>query len=232
MHYFFIILYFFFSFNSLRALAHGPLSGGWKPIHDVNDPLIIDIGKFAVDAHNKGGHTSLKFENVVKGETQVVSGTQYSLTIKALDGRVENKYVALVWDKPWMKFRKLLLDFLYINAIENQPPTHPPVSNSLTLPLARGPLSVGWKPIPDVNNPFIIDVGKFAVEMHNQEEHISLKFEKVVKGEIQAVSGIKYNLTIKALDGRVENKYVALVWDAPPMPNMELRWLLSFKGPI
>ncbi|XP_076920635.1 cysteine proteinase inhibitor 5-like [Bidens hawaiensis] len=84
------------------------LGGGWKPIPDVTDPKVVDIGKFAVDEHNKEDNASLKFIKVVKGETQVVAGMNYNLTIIAADGSVENNYVALVWDIPWAKFRKLV----------------------------------------------------------------------------------------------------------------------------
>ncbi|PWA37584.1 cystatin [Artemisia annua] len=89
------------------ALGGEVLTRGWKPIQNVNDPIVVDIGKFAVDEHNKEEHMSLKFEKVVKGETQVVAGTKYSLTIMAADNNVEHNYVVVVWDKPWQKFRLL-----------------------------------------------------------------------------------------------------------------------------
>ncbi|KAI3773373.1 hypothetical protein L1987_47900 [Smallanthus sonchifolius] len=90
------------------ALGEGTLSGGWKPIPDVTNPVVVGIGKFAVIEHNKVDHASLKFTKVVKGETQVVAGLNYNLTITAADGSVEKNYVALVWDKPWEKFRRLV----------------------------------------------------------------------------------------------------------------------------
>lgn len=112
MHHFLTTFLIFFliciSFDSSAALGEGTLTGGWSPIPDVTDPKIVEIGKFSVDEHNKEDNASLEFKKVVKGESQVVAGTKYNLTITAADGSVENNYVALVWDKPWQKFRKLL----------------------------------------------------------------------------------------------------------------------------
>ncbi|XP_071701364.1 cysteine proteinase inhibitor 5-like [Rutidosis leptorrhynchoides] len=106
MHNFLTTILTFFliciSFDSSTALT-----GGWSPIGDVNNPKIVEIGKFAVDEHNKVDHKSLVFKKVVNGESQVVAGMNYNLTISALDGDAKNDYVALVWDKPWEKFRQL-----------------------------------------------------------------------------------------------------------------------------
>ncbi|KAK2967492.1 hypothetical protein RJ640_010133 [Escallonia rubra] len=81
--------------------------GGWEPIKDPKDPKVQEIGEFAVSEHNKEASASLKYESVVKGETQVVSGTNYRLHIAAQDGGVSGNYEAVVWDKPWEKFRQL-----------------------------------------------------------------------------------------------------------------------------
>ncbi|GJW79296.1 probable inactive DNA (cytosine-5)-methyltransferase DRM3 isoform X1 [Tanacetum coccineum] len=104
------ILIFSLSFlvcNSYVALGRQALAGGWKPI-DASDPEVIGIGKFAVNEHNKEEKASLNFIKVVKGESQVVAGMKYNLTIKAADGSVDKNYEAVVWDKPWQKFRQLV----------------------------------------------------------------------------------------------------------------------------
>ncbi|KAL0398865.1 UNVERIFIED_CONTAM: Cysteine proteinase inhibitor 1 [Sesamum radiatum] len=84
--------------------------GGWKPIDNPKAPEVVEIANFAVTEHNKEAGTSLAFESVVKGETQVVAGTNFRLVIAAKDGSAagSKQYRALVWDKPWLKFRKLL----------------------------------------------------------------------------------------------------------------------------
>ncbi|XP_055816083.1 cysteine proteinase inhibitor 1 [Solanum dulcamara] len=93
----------FFHFSA----ALGGKAGGWTPLNDVNAPDVIAIGQFAVDEHNKEAGTKLKFQSIVKGESQVVAGTNYRLVIKAKDGGYVRKYLVVVWDKPWEKFKKL-----------------------------------------------------------------------------------------------------------------------------
>ncbi|XP_024983929.1 cysteine proteinase inhibitor 5-like [Cynara cardunculus var. scolymus] len=108
------ILIFFLPFifcNSSQAARSGALVGGWTKITDVNDPTVVDIGKFAVDQHNKQDQASLKFSTVVNGEKQVVAGMNYNLTITAADGTVDKNYVAVVWDKPWVKNSRRLTSF-------------------------------------------------------------------------------------------------------------------------
>ncbi|KAK1269825.1 hypothetical protein QJS04_geneDACA005236 [Acorus gramineus] len=84
-------------------------SGGWKPINAAeNDKEVEEIGSFAVEEHNKEANAGLSFVRVVGGRTQVVSGTNYDLTISAKDvAGVLGTYEALVWVKPWENFKKL-----------------------------------------------------------------------------------------------------------------------------
>ncbi|PHU16834.1 Cysteine proteinase inhibitor 1 [Capsicum chinense] len=81
--------------------------GGWKPITNLTDPEVVEIGKFAVDEHNKEAKTKLEYQEIIKGESQVVSGTNYRLIITAKDGDSPHNYLAEVWNKPWKKFRNL-----------------------------------------------------------------------------------------------------------------------------
>ncbi|KAK2977053.1 hypothetical protein RJ640_011664 [Escallonia rubra] len=95
------------AFHDVAAAMGGQKEGrvgGWEPI---KDPKVKEIGEFAVSEHNKEAKASLKYEGVVKGETQVVSGTNYQLRIAAKDGDISGNYEAVVWDKPWNKFRQL-----------------------------------------------------------------------------------------------------------------------------
>ncbi|KAM0066055.1 putative Cystatin domain-containing protein [Helianthus debilis subsp. tardiflorus] len=110
MHNLFItfLIMFFSCTKPSSALRGGVLVGGWKPIPNITDPTVISIGKFAIHEHNKESHASLKFAKVIKGDQQVVAGMNYNLTITAADGGARKNYVALVWDKPWQKFRKLV----------------------------------------------------------------------------------------------------------------------------
>lgn len=93
----------FFHFSA----ALGGAAGGWTLLKDVNAPGVVAIGQFAVDEHNKEAGTKLEFQGVVKAESQVVAGTNYRLVINAKDGGHVGKYLVVVWDKPWEKFKKL-----------------------------------------------------------------------------------------------------------------------------
>ncbi|VVB08268.1 unnamed protein product [Arabis nemorensis] len=81
--------------------------GGWSPITDVKDPHVVEIGEFAVSEYDKQSKSELKFVTVVRGETQVVAGTNYRLTVTANDGGKSKNYEALVWEKPWLKSMNL-----------------------------------------------------------------------------------------------------------------------------
>ncbi|KAF3628410.1 Cysteine proteinase inhibitor 5 [Capsicum annuum] len=83
------------------------LVGGWKPITDIKDPEVVEAGKFAVDEHNKEAKTTLEFQEVTKGESQVVQGINYRLTISAKDGDSLHNYLAEVWVKPGGKSKSL-----------------------------------------------------------------------------------------------------------------------------
>ncbi|KAJ0240571.1 Cysteine proteinase inhibitor 5 [Hirschfeldia incana] len=88
--------------------------GGWRPLSDVNDPHVVEIGEFSVSEYNKQSKSGLKFVSVVSGESQVVSGTNYRLIV-AVNGGVEianadgasKNYEAIVWEQPWLKSRNL-----------------------------------------------------------------------------------------------------------------------------
>ncbi|KAI3740528.1 hypothetical protein L2E82_30996 [Cichorium intybus] len=104
----FIVFLSFIFFHGCAALGKGTLTGGWKPVPNVTDPMVVEIGQFAVVEHNKKVQAALKFRKVVSGESQVVDGMDYNLTIKAVNGGLVFNYVAVVWDKPRQKFRQLV----------------------------------------------------------------------------------------------------------------------------
>ncbi|KAF8030299.1 hypothetical protein BT93_E2678 [Corymbia citriodora subsp. variegata] len=79
----------------------------WKPIKDLSDSYVQEIAEFAIKTHNDNAKTGLVLEKVVKGETQVVEGTNYRLVVKVKDGANTKSFEAIVWDKPWEHFRRL-----------------------------------------------------------------------------------------------------------------------------
>lgn len=96
-----------------------PLLGGWQPIANPNAPKIKEIGKFAVEEHNRAvsgsSYKPLGFLNVVRGEYQIVAGINYRLFIKAKKdrGSTVHMYKATVFDRSWEKIRKLRSFRLY-----------------------------------------------------------------------------------------------------------------------
>ncbi|XP_039070601.1 cysteine proteinase inhibitor 5-like [Hibiscus syriacus] len=83
------------------------LTGGWSPIQNISDPHVTEIAEFAVGEYNNESKASLKLEKVVKGETQVVSGMNYRLALKAKDEATEKTYEAVVWEKAWQNYKNL-----------------------------------------------------------------------------------------------------------------------------
>lgn len=97
-----------------------PLLGGWHSIANPNAPKIKAIAKFAVETHNRivsgDRYKPLGFLSVVRGESQVVAGTNYRLFIKANKkehGSTVHIYKATVFDRPWQKIRKMTSFRLY-----------------------------------------------------------------------------------------------------------------------
>ncbi|GLU20569.1 hypothetical protein SLE2022_367600 [Rubroshorea leprosula] len=85
----------------------GAIPGGWQPIKDLNDTHVKEIAEFAVSEFNKQSNTTLKLNQIVKGEQQVVAGMNYRLTLNVSDGAETKSYEATVWERPWLKSREL-----------------------------------------------------------------------------------------------------------------------------
>ncbi|GMP73441.1 hypothetical protein CsSME_00031199 [Camellia sinensis var. sinensis] len=81
--------------------------GGWLLIKNLKAAEVQEVAQFAMSEHNKQANAKLELERVVRGETKVVSGTNYRLVIAAKDGGVSTKYEAIVWVKPWEHYRNL-----------------------------------------------------------------------------------------------------------------------------
>ncbi|XP_013695374.2 LOW QUALITY PROTEIN: cysteine proteinase inhibitor 5 [Brassica napus] len=90
-----------------------PRVGGWRPLSDVNDPHVVEIGRFSVSEYNMQSKSGLKFVAVVSGETQVVAGMNYRLIVAVNDGvkiagaGASKNYEAIVWERAWLKSMNL-----------------------------------------------------------------------------------------------------------------------------
>ncbi|KAL3521871.1 hypothetical protein ACH5RR_014706 [Cinchona calisaya] len=102
-----------------------------------------------------------------------------------------------------------------------------------------------WFTIVDPKDPYVIEIGKFAVHEHNRRAGTKLVFEAVAGGlkltaqmkpidpYVHGVISVDfYALVILARDGLEINEYSALVLDVP-MPMLRIRELLFWaKVPI
>uniref|UniRef100_A0ACD6A366 Uncharacterized protein n=1 Tax=Avena sativa TaxID=4498 RepID=A0ACD6A366_AVESA len=93
---------------ALGGRDRGPLVGGWRPIADLKDPHIQELGGWAVTQHAKLASDRLQFRRVTRGEEQVVSGMNYRLFVDAVDGAGSSApYVAEVYEQSWTRTRQL-----------------------------------------------------------------------------------------------------------------------------
>ncbi|XP_070678095.1 cysteine proteinase inhibitor 1-like [Malus domestica] len=96
--------------------------GGWKPIEDVSDPEVLEAAEFAVSEYNTKqakAQNKLVFETVLRGETQLVAGTNYKLFISAknessvanptrvIGTAAANNYEVFVYDRAWEHHKEL-----------------------------------------------------------------------------------------------------------------------------
>ncbi|KAK1424418.1 hypothetical protein QVD17_19747 [Tagetes erecta] len=105
-----IIVSLFFNLYITTCVAENGQKtvGNWLEIASPDDPAVIEIGEFAVDEHNKDTNSTLKFERVVKGETQIVGGMNWRLTIEVEDVQVVKNCEVLVYEQPWQNVTKLI----------------------------------------------------------------------------------------------------------------------------
>jgi hypothetical protein len=93
--------------TAMPTIARG-ISNGWEQIPNVNDPMVQEIGRWAVAEHARQVNDGLQFKSVVSGMLQVVSGKNFKLRIYAVnsDGK-EGIYIAELYDEPWTHTRTL-----------------------------------------------------------------------------------------------------------------------------
>ena len=84
------------------------MDGGWKPIEDPKEKHVMEIRQFTVTEYKKRSKSALKFKSVEKGETQVVSGTNYRLILVVKDGPSTKKFEVVVWEKLREHFKSLI----------------------------------------------------------------------------------------------------------------------------
>ncbi|KAK9715078.1 hypothetical protein RND81_06G141800 [Saponaria officinalis] len=99
-------LFFVLSLVAVTATTSA-IVGSYKPIPDLHDTHVQEIAKYAVSEHNKLTSARLEYVEIVKGESQVVAGTNYRLVISTKDGGAVKNYEAVVYEKPWAHYLSL-----------------------------------------------------------------------------------------------------------------------------
>ncbi|CAK8530663.1 unnamed protein product [Lathyrus sativus] len=112
MRYQLFVLLFVVLLVSADACTLG-IVGGWSPIKDIHDPQIIGMANFAVTEYDKRTGLKLKLKNIVKGEVQIISGTNYHLTLSAGDSSGYNVYETVVYES--LQHSKNLTSFVPSN---------------------------------------------------------------------------------------------------------------------
>ncbi|KEH29507.1 putative Cystatin domain-containing protein [Medicago truncatula] len=74
------------------------IEDGYSPIGNINDPHVIEIANFAVTEFDKKSGATIKFEKIIKGESQIVHGTNYRLTFSAKIDSLTKVYEAIVYE--------------------------------------------------------------------------------------------------------------------------------------
>ncbi|KAI3937761.1 hypothetical protein MKW92_030966 [Papaver armeniacum] len=111
-----LFICFLSSSPSVDALGGKKSVGGKTEIKDVKTNQVVqDLGKYSVTQYNlkfkKGDKGSLTFKEVVKAQSQVVSGVQYFLKVSAIQNGKPKLYDAVVVVKAWQKPSNLLVSF-------------------------------------------------------------------------------------------------------------------------
>ncbi|XP_015163949.1 cysteine proteinase inhibitor 5-like [Solanum tuberosum] len=82
----------------------------WVDIPNVQDPKIVEVGRFAIHEINKEAKTELVFLKVIAGQSQIKSTEatiNFKLLISALDRDSPHYYQVMVSDKEQGKSRNL-----------------------------------------------------------------------------------------------------------------------------
>ncbi|KAF5806404.1 putative Cystatin domain-containing protein [Helianthus annuus] len=104
-----LVVFFLGMFINNISLASGvkKLDEKWSPI-SPSDPAMVDIAKFAVNAHNEGHPESrVVFDSLVSGETSGYPNPIYHMIIAAKSDIVR-KYLAVLAERPYMNSLWLL----------------------------------------------------------------------------------------------------------------------------
>ena len=86
-----------------------------------------------------------------------------------------------------------------------------------------------WAEIENVTDPYVQDLGKWAVMEHNKQSGEGLEFGKVVRGRQQVVAGMNYSLEIET-KGPASRFYEAGLFVSLPPEKRQLNSFTPLLG--
>ncbi|XP_020580069.1 cysteine proteinase inhibitor 12-like [Phalaenopsis equestris] len=152
-----------------QVIAMATLGGVRESKNNANSVEIDEIGRFAVDEHNKKENATLEFARVVKAKEQVVSGTLHHLTLEAIDAGSKKLYEAKVWAKAWLNHKELQ-EFKHVGDGESSGFT------SADLGAKRDGHEPGWRSVPN-HDPVVRDAANHAVKTINERSNSLAAYE-------------------------------------------------------
>ncbi|KAK3228663.1 hypothetical protein Dsin_000544 [Dipteronia sinensis] len=164
-----------------------------------NSSEIVDLGRFAVEQHNKKENAVLEFARVVKAQQQVVAGTLHHLTIEVIDAGKKKLYDAKVWVKPWLNFKDLQ-EFKHVG--------DSPTLTSSDLGYKRGH-APGWKVVP-AHDPAVQHAANHAITSIQQRSNSLLPYvlKEIMHAKAEVIDEFeKYNMLLKVKRGEKEEKF-------------------------
>ncbi|KAK1611199.1 hypothetical protein QYE76_034872 [Lolium multiflorum] len=70
----------------------------------------------------------------------------------------------------------------------------------IAAPTIEGKLLNGWEQIPDLNDPDVQEIARWAVAEHAKQANDGLQLKRVVSGMQQIVSGMRYKFRLDAVN--------------------------------
>eukprot|EP00475_Leptophrys_vorax_P020055 TRINITY_DN27489_c0_g1_i2.p1 TRINITY_DN27489_c0_g1~~TRINITY_DN27489_c0_g1_i2.p1 ORF type:complete len:322 (-),score=25.63 TRINITY_DN27489_c0_g1_i2:189-1154(-) len=216
---------------SLHAVLCTAQAGSWTAIPDAaNNTDVFRVADFAVSSYATEQTTDLRLASVVSAESQVVAGTNYNVTVVAVNMTDSVKptaaeYIAVVYDSldsnltittfaviPGTQRDATADEIATVQAMETSVGPGVPSVPSPTPSPATG----GWTPVPDAaTNKDVLRAAEFAVSESNKLQGSNFTLTSVDAAETQIVKGVNYNITLSAWDGPTGAQFIAIVNEVP-----------------
>ncbi|GLT88642.1 hypothetical protein SLE2022_066580 [Rubroshorea leprosula] len=166
-----------------------------------NSAEIDDLGRFAVDEHNKRENALLEFARVIKAQEQVVAGKLHHLTVEVVDAGKKKLYEAKVLVKPWMNFKELQ-EFKHAG----DSPSFTASDLGVKKDGHDGP---GKQEVP-THDPVVQDAANHAVKTIQQRSNSLLPYElkEIVHANAEVMNDLaKFDMLLKLKRGDKEEKF-------------------------